>query len=301
MIDQLLEWDNLCNAWERVADNRGAPGTDKVSVRRFARHWEEHLHRMAAEVRADRYGPGRLRRVAIPKPTGGQRLLSIPTVADRVLQRALLNILEKSCERIFLSCSHGYRPGRSLHTALAEILRFRNYGMTWVLDGDIDACFDSLDHALLRGYLAELIEDKRVLGLVESWLAVGRRFRQPDRGIALGMPISPLLCNLYLHRMDWDLVRGRWALVRYADDFLICCRSQAQAEQAREVTTRILADLKLVLEPTKTQVVSFDQGFDYLGIHFEQDSYAFLWQQKRFEVHGPMPGWLWGYVPDGYE
>lgn len=301
MFARILTWANLCDAWERVAENQGAPGADRVSIRRFGRHWEEHLRRLMDDVKSGRYRPGRLRRIAIPKPTGGQRLITIPTVADRVLQRATLNVLEPAGERLFLGCSHGYRPGRSLHSALAEILRFRNYGLTWVLDADITACFDSLDHNLLRSFLADLSIDAGTLALVDRWLVAGRRFRNPDRGIALGMPISPLLCNLYLHQLDWDLVRGRWAVVRYADDFVICCHSQAHAQHAQEVTAAILARLNLTLHPNKTQIVSFDQGFDYLGIHFEADSYSFVWQEKRFEVRGPTPGWLWGYVPDGYE
>ena len=301
MFQRFLSWPNLCDAWERVADNKGAPGVDRVSIRRFARHWEENLRRLQDLVRAGRYRPSRLRRIAIPKRGGGQRLLSIPTVADRVLQRALLNVLEPHFEQRFLTCSHGYRPGRSVRTALVDILRFRDYGATWVFDGDIDDCFPSLDHALLRGYLGQEIQDARLLGLVDKWLKVGIHQRHPDRGIPLGMPLSPLLCNVYLHRLDRPLMRGRWALVRYADDFIICCRSREQAERAREVVADLLARIHLRLEPTKTRVTSFREGFDFLGIHFHGERYSFQWQRKRFTVEGPTPGWLWGYVPNEYE
>lgn len=301
MLSQTLAWPNLTDAWERVAENRGAPGADRVSIARFARNWEQNLRRLQELAAADRYRPGRLRRVSIPKSGGGQRLLTIPTVADRVLQRALLNVVDDRWERRFLACSHGYRPGRGVRTALAEVLRFRNYGMGWVAEADIDDCFASLDHSLLRAFLAEEIADPRALALIDDWLALGRADTHPDRGIALGMPISPLLCNIYLHRLDWALVRGRWAVVRYADDFIICCHTRQQAEQALSVTSEILAGLRLRLEPSKSRVSSFDEGFDFLGIHFERDSYSFHWQQKRFVVEGLEPGWLWGYVPEGYE
>lgn len=301
MLTQILAWPNLTDAWERVAENRGAPGTDRVSIARYARHWEMNLRTLADLVVSGRYRPARLRRIAIPKKSGGQRLLTIPTVADRVLQRALLNLIDDRWERQFLACSHGYRPGRGVRTAMAEILNFRNYGLGWVAEADIDDCFASLDHGLLRGFLAEEIDDPPTLALIDRWLALGKADSHPDRGIALGMPLSPLLCNIYLHRLDQALVRGRWAVVRYADDFVICCHTQEQAERALAVTAEILAGLKLRLEPSKSRVSSFDEGFDYLGIHFEGDEYSFLWKEKRFVVDGPVPGWLWGYVPEGYE
>ena len=295
-----LSIENLAAAWERVADNRGAPGVDHTSIARFARNWEENLRRLRELLRSGHYEPARLRRVAVPKRGGGQRLLSIPTVADRVLQRAMLNVLEDIYERVFLSCSYGYRVGKSLRNALAAMLDYRERGLTWVLDADIDDCFDSIDHALLLSFLAEHVRDERILRLMRTWLEQGRRYREPDRGIALGMPISPLLCNVYLHRMDCALVKARWALLRYADDFVVCCHSEEQAWRARAVVADVLAGLHLRLEPHKTRVVSFEQGFEFLGIRFERDHYRFLWKDKSIQVHGPVPVWLWGYVPDGY-
>lgn len=301
MFDAILAWPNLCLAWEKVADNRGSPGPDRVSIRRFARHWEENLRRLQELVAAGRYRPGRLRRVAIPKRQGGQRLLSIPNVGDRIVQRAVLNVLERHLDRRFLSCSFGYRPRRGVRHAVREILRLRDAGQTWVLDADIDDCFDSLDHALLAELVRRNVDDPRVVVLVERWMAAGRRHRHPDRGIAQGMPISPLLCNLYLHELDWTLVKRRWHLVRYADDFVICCASRGQAEQAQEVTAAALADLKLSLEPRKTRVTSFNQGFDFLGVRFQGDEYVFTWEDKRIAVSGDAPEWVWSYAPQGYE
>jgi len=300
LAKQVLAWDNLVEAWERVADNRGAPGVDGVRISRFARHWEDNLRRLRRLVRENRYKPSKLRRIAIPKTGGGQRLLSIPTVADRVLQRAVLNVLDDIFERRFLDCSYGYRRGRGLRDAVRAILGHRDRGLLWVLDADIDECFDSLDHGLLLRFLAEEVGDPVVMGLLKSWLRVGRRYRNPDRGIPLGSPISPLCCNVYLHRLDQALVRNRWSPVRYADDFIVCCRNEAQVYQVRGLVEEVLAELKLCLEPQKTQVASFEEGFDFLGVRFQGDTYSYLWERKRIEVEGPVPRWLWAYMPEGY-
>jgi len=301
LIEKVLDMQNLTDAWLRVADNRGAPGVDRVSVRRFARNWEENLRRIRDQVRTHRYKPARLRRITVPKPRGGgQRLLSIPIVADRVLQRAVLNVVDDRFDDGFLDCSYGYRAGRGLRGAVAALLRYRDRGLTWVLDADIDECFDSLDHGLLESFLAEEVEDPLVMGLMRAWLQVGRRRKNPDRGIALGSAVSPLCCNVYLHRLDWALVRNRWAVVRYADDFVVCCASREQAVQARQAVGDVLHDLRLRLEPAKTGITSFDDGFEFLGVGFYRDTYRFLWEGKGIEVAGPVPGWLWGYMPQGY-
>ncbi len=302
LIERVLDMTNLQEAWERVAENQGAPGVDKVSIRRFARHWEENLRRIREQVWTNCYRPARLRRTAVPKRhSGGQRLIAVPIVADRVLQRAVLNVVDDLFDREFLECSFGYRKGRGVRQAVAALLRYRDRGLRWVLDADIDECFDSLDHELLEGFLAEKLGDPVVMGLMRAWLRVGRRFENPDRGIALGMPVSPLWCNIYLHRLDRELVRHRWAVVRYADDFVVCGDSRKQAEQAQQVVTDLLAPLRLRLEPSKTRITGFDEGFEFLGVRFYRDSYTFTWKDKEVEVHGPVPSWIWGYMPEGYE
>jgi CRISPR-associated protein Cas1 len=299
-IDRVLDLSNLTDAWLRVAEKHGAAGVDQVSIGRFARNWEENLRRLRDLVRSQRYKPAKLRRVAVPKPSGGRRLLSIPVVADRVLQRAVLNVIDDLFDRQFLACSYGYRLGRGVRQAMAALLRYRDRGLTWVLDADIDDCFDSLEHELLLGILKGTLDDPAILGLMRAWIQVGRRSRDPDRGIALGSAVSPLCCNAYLHRLDQELCRGHWNLVRYADDFVVCCAGPRQAEQAREVVADILAGLKLRLEPAKTRITHFDEGFDFLGVRFYRESYTFLWEGKAVEVTGPVPDWLWGYMPEGY-
>ena len=235
LLDQILARDNLAAAWEAVAANEGMPGVDRVAIGRYARNWEEGVLALAEEVRGNRYRPSRLRVRFIPKRDGGQRRISIPTVADRVLQRATLQVLLPRLDRKFLSCSYGYRPKRGVAQAVAAVIRYRDRGLRYLLEADIDDCFGSLDHATLLRLLEQEVSDWRVLQLMRWWLDVGRPQAGVARGIALGMPISPLWANLYLHEMDWQLVRNRWPLVRYADDFVVLAESAEAGELARQV------------------------------------------------------------------
>ncbi|OIO95096.1 MAG: hypothetical protein AUK03_05925 [Anaerolineae bacterium CG2_30_64_16] len=293
LLDRILARDNLAAAWEAVAANEGMAGVDRLSIGRFARNWEERVVKLAADVRGNRYRPSRLRVRFIPKRAGGRRRISIPTVADRVLQRAALQVLLPRLDRKFLSCSYGYRPGRGVAQAVAAVIRYRDRGLRWVAEADIDDCFGSLDHEILMDLLGREISDWRVLQLMRWWLDEGRPQQGVARGVALGMPISPLWANLYLHELDWQLVRNRWPLVRYADDFVVLVEGPAAGEQALEVIAATLADLRLQLEPTKTRVTSFSDGFEYLGVRFQGDTYTFLWQEKRITVQGKFD-WLWG-------
>jgi group II intron reverse transcriptase/maturase len=292
LLDQILARANLAAAWEAVAGNEGVPGADKVRVERFARTWEERATALADAVRGNRYQPGRLRVTTIPKPDGGTRRISIPTVADRLLQRAALQVLMERFEHKFLSCSYGYRPRRGVAQAVAAVIRYRDRGRRWVVEADIDDCFGSLDHTLLLDLLAQEVADWRVMQLMRWWLDAGRPQAGAARGIALGMPISPLWANVYLHELDWQLVRNRWPLVRYADDFVVLVESEAMGERALGVIERKLADLKLRLEPTKTRISSFTDGFDFLGVHFQGDEYSFNWARKRITIEGDFD-WLW--------
>lgn len=293
LLERILAADNLAAAWEAVAANEGMPGVDRVAIGRFARNWEERVTRLAAEVRAGTYRPAPLRVRFIPKRDGGRRRISIPTVADRVLQRAALEVLLPHFDRKFLSCSYGYRPKRGVAQAVAAVIRYRDRGLRWVAEADIDDCFGSLDHEILLGLLGLEVPDWRVMQLMRGWLDVGRPQDGVARGIALGMPISPLWANVYLHEMDWQLVRDRWPLVRYADDFVILAESEQMGQRALELVADVLARLKLRLEPTKTRVSSFSDGFEFLGVRFQGDEYSFLWQEKRVTVQGKF-NWLWG-------
>lgn len=286
LIERILAPGNLTAAWEAVAENAGIPGVDREGIRRFRRDWQDRLAALATDVRGNTYQPAPLRTAYIPKRTGGRRRIGIPTVGDRVLQRAVLQILTPRLDRKFLGCSYGYRPRRGVAQAVAQVIRYRERGLTCLLEADIDDCFGSLDHDILTRLIRPELADERVFALVNAWLQIGRPHPDIPRGIALGMPISPLWANLYLHQLDWQLVRNRWALVRYADDFIIQTDSPEAAEHAHRVVADALAPLKLRLEPTKTRVSTFEDGFEFLGVRFKDDTYSFTWQQKRFEVHG---------------
>jgi group II intron reverse transcriptase/maturase len=291
---------NLRIAWKSVRKNRGGAGVDDVSLRRFERDLEKNLQGLRQSARENTYAPKRLRRFHIPKPTGGSRTISVPTVADRVLQRAILNVLEWRLDRMFLSCSFGYRPRRSLQDAVARLVAYRDGGRTWALDADIDAFFDSLDHELLNEFLIEDIPDLAVVNLIRLWLHTGCRDPKRAIGIPLGAPLSPLLANLYLHRLDRVLCDANYKVVRYADDFVILCATRGEAEAARGFVEAALTNLRLRLDPEKSRVTSFDAGLDFLGVHFEGDTYSYLWQDKRVTVKGDMDVWNFPYPPEGY-
>ncbi len=295
LLTRALARPNLRAAWERVASNKGAPGVDEISIRRFARNWETHLVELRESVRANTYKPHRLRQFQIRKPQGGWRTISICTVRDRVLQRAVLNVLEAALDQQFLDCAFGYRPGRSTQGALDAVLRARDAGLRWVLDGDIEQFFESLDHALLLDFLREDVDDARLIALIEMWLKVGRRARDKAVGTPLGMVVSPLLSNVYLHRFDLALTRLGFHLVRYADDFIVLGESRAEMEEARRFVAWALGYLRLRLSPDKTRVVSFDEGFDYLGVHFYRDTYSYLKQNKR--VRAKERPVRWDFLP----
>jgi len=301
LIDLILQPDNMRAAWEQVAAKKGAAGIDRVSIKRWRRNWEERLVNLAAAVRANTYQPQPLQRFTRPKPDGSLRHLANLTVTDKVLQRAALRVLDDHFDRQFLDCSYGYRQGRGVRDAVPAIIRYRDAGLQWVLDADIDECFDSFDHELLLQFVREEVDDPIVLRLIEQWLRVGRRDPDEARGIPLGAVISPLLCNVYLHRLDLGLTERGYALVRYADDFCAFCAARARAEAAGQDTEQILAEIKLCLEPRKTAITHFDRGFDYLGLHFYRDTYSFVAAGKRIEVEGDFDSTLfYDYVPEGY-
>lgn len=299
-FEHALALPNLRAAWNKVETNGGVAGADDVSIRRFARDWEKNLIELQQAARGNLYKPKRSRRFRLRKPCGGWRSISVPTVADRVLQRAVLNVLETPLDRKFLDCSFGYRPKRGLHDAVDRILDYRHAGLTWVLDADIDSFFDSLDHELLTQFLHEGIADPGVLNLLALWLKAGRRDPQRAIGVALGSAISPLLSNVYLQRFDRALVESGWRLVRYADDFIVQTPTRAEAEEARRFAGWALKQLRLRLDPDKTRVTSFDGGFDFLGVHFQGDTHSYLWKDKRVTVKGACDVWSFPYPPEGY-
>ena len=298
-IERILDPGNLRNAWEEVRGKKGAAGIDRVSISRWERNWEERLVELARNVRANTYHASRLRQFTIPKKDGTPRTISILTVTDRVIQRAVMRVVDDCFDRFFLDCSYGYRPGRGVRDAVPAILAHRDEGRQWVVDADIDNCFPSLKHHLILRYFEQRVNEPLVTGLVKQWLAQGET--TPGTGISLGAVISPLLCNVLLHQLDLSLTRMGYAPVRYADDFCVFCDTRSQAEKAMKRTAFALKKLKLILEPNKTNITHFNDGFDFLGVHFYRDTYSFEAEDKKVEVRGKFdPELFYDYVPEGY-
>ena len=276
LYDKVIRQDILRRAWEEVRANGGAAGVDGQTIRDVERHGvDEFLTRLATELREGKYRPRAVRQVLIPKADGRQRALGIPTVKDRVVQAAAKVVLEPIFEADFHDSSYGFRPRRSAHQAVEQIRQGVNSGRDWVVDADIEACFDRIDHGVVLERMGRRISDRRMLKLVRQWLTAGVQIagvvHPSERGVPQGGVISPLLANMVLHELDqgWEAEHGqRGLLVRYADDFVILCRTQAAALAALMWVSRALIPLGLTLQPTETRVVDVGdgrQGFDFLG------------------------------------
>jgi group II intron reverse transcriptase/maturase len=259
-------WMEVRDGRTRAARQRGA-GVDGITVADWAVDWPERLAALQADLWYGTYRPSPLLWFDIPhREPGRTRRLGIPTVTDRVVQRAAKNVLEPIWEEAFLSCSHGFRPDRSVFTAIAHLLWHQARGLNWVADADIEAYFDTLGHRRLLRQLQALGDD-RLLTLIAGWLEVGAA--SPGHGVAQGAVISPLLANIYLHPFDVWLVGGGLALVRYADDLVVMCASQEEARRAMSWVEGALGELELALNQDKSAVRPFGPNFSFLGAQFE--------------------------------
>jgi RNA-directed DNA polymerase len=278
LYDKVCRRDILWRAWAVVRRNNGAPGIDKTTLAEVEQYGVARLlDELACELREKRYRPLPARRVFIPKPgapAGEQRPLSIPSVRDRIVQAALKIVLEPVFEADFAPVSFGFRPKRSPHDALQVLVDESWRGRRWVVETDIASCFSAIPHEKLMQAVEERVCDQAVLKLLRAVLRAGvmedGQVRRPLTGTPQGGPLSPLMCNVYLHRLDraWDEHDG--ALVRFADDLVVMCWSASQAERALARLTVLLASLGLEPKAAKTRIVHLEAGgggFDFLGFH----------------------------------
>jgi group II intron reverse transcriptase/maturase len=259
-------------AWRTVRRNRGAAGIDKVSIQMFEKNLDANLDRLMRELKQRTYEPLPARRVYIPKDARGTKFrpLGIPAVRDRVAQEVLRRLLNPIFEAKFHDHSYGFRPGRSCHDAVEKVLELGRQGYRCVLDADISGCFDNLSHAAIMRELSAVVADGNILGLVEKFLKAGVMEGGKRRPTHVGTPqggvASPLLANIALNILDWHLHEHGYRFVRYADDFVVLCRTEEEAKEARALAEQFVADrLGLSLSPEKTKVTRFHEGFSFLG------------------------------------
>jgi group II intron reverse transcriptase/maturase len=284
--------DVLARAWQEVKANAGAAGVDRQTIEQIEQHGVEGLlAELASELREGRYRAHAVRRVWIPKADGRKRGLGIPTVRDRVAQAAAKVVLEPIFEAQFRDSSYGFRPKRSAHQAIGQLRQAVNHGANWIVELDIEAFYDRIDHELLMKLIAQRICDRRVLKLLRQWLKAGVLDKgqelASDQGVPQGGVISCVLANVVLHELDriWeDRCSQLGQLIRYADDGVVVCRTEAQAREALWRIGVILERLKLTLHPEKTRVVYVGdggQGFDFLGFHCRKVA-SWRYRGKRY-------------------
>jgi CRISPR-associated protein Cas1 len=273
LYNQMALPESLFQAWNKVVSNDGMPGYDRQSILDYSLRIEEHLQALGRQLLTGTYEPQPLLKLPMMKPDGSVRTLLIPTVMDRVAQTAATMVLMPLIESELEANTFGYRPGLSRMTAAREIERLRNLGYQWVVDADISNFFDNVDHALLFDRFSKLCDDEALTNLLRSWLtaeiADGSHPKPRNTiGLPQGCPISPVLANLYLDKFDEAVEEGGFQLIRFADDFLILCKTQPAAEAALRLSENLLAELKLNLNDQKTRITTFSDGFKYLGYLF---------------------------------
>src|SRR5882724_10652750 len=274
LIDKLHPEATLRRAFEQVKANRGAAGVDHVTIERYASDLDANLKRLSEELRSGSYRPQAIRRHYIPKPGSAEkRPLGIPTVRDRVVQTALRMVLEPIFERDFATHSYGFRPGRGCKDALRRVTELLEAGYVHIVDADLKSYFDTIPKDRLLALVGRKMADGRVMALIKSFLEQGvldgDQEWVPEEGTPQGAVISPLLSNIYLDPLDHLMAERGFEMVRYADDFVVMCRSEGEAAAALAEVQRWTASAGLTLHPTKTRLVNApEEGFDFLGYRF---------------------------------
>jgi RNA-directed DNA polymerase len=283
--DKVFARANLQAAFGAVWRNKGAPGVDGQTVAQFDQNATEEVARLSEELCSGSYRPCPARRVWIPKPgTQEKRPLGIPVVRDRTVQAALRNVLEPIFERDFADHSYGFRPGRGCREAVARVEGLLAEGYTYCVDADLKGYFDTIPHERLMDLIRQRVVDGNVLRLVERYLKAGvleelDGWQPTERGTPQGAVISPLLANLYLTPLDHAVAEKGWEMVRYADDFVVLCRTKEEAEAVLAYLRDWTEKAGLTLHPTKTRIVeATGEGFDFLGWHFRGGQ---KWPRKK--------------------
>ena len=279
LMEEVCERENLVRAWQRVRGNKGAPGVDGMTIDDAKGYFREHWPNIRSQLLAGTYRPQPVRRVEIPKPDGGIRKLGVPCVVDRLIQQALLQVLQKRWDPTFSEHSYGFRPGRSAHQAVTQAQRYVAEGYSIVVDLDLERFFDRVNHDGLMARVAARVADKRVLKLIRAYLSAGVMedglVRPVDEGTPQGGPLSPLLSNLVLDDLDKELTRQGLRFCRYADDCNIYVRSHRAGERVMATVSRFLTDrLKLKVNEAKSAVAQPEErkflGFSVLQRHIER-------------------------------
>jgi RNA-directed DNA polymerase len=272
LYGRLLNYTALYRAMKKVKKAGGAAGIDQQRIADFVENSVSEIRRLLDELRDKSYRPQPVKRVEIPKPDGGVRKLGIPAVRDRIVQQALLDIIQEIYEEDFHPSSYGYRPKRSCHDAINKACLFmRKYEMKHVVDMDLSKCFDTLDHDLIIKFMSKRISDGSILNLVKLFLQSGvmnqGQFEDSEIGSPQGGVISPLIANIYLNEFDQEMKRRNFRIVRYADDILIFSKSRKGAENALQRASEILEkDLKLTVNKSKTHIAHSGKGVKFLGV-----------------------------------
>jgi RNA-directed DNA polymerase len=278
LMDKVWRRENLQSAVEKVVGNKGAAGVDGKKAETYLLECPERLSKVQEWLKTETYTPKPVKRVWIPK-LGSKELrpLGVPTVEDRVVQTAMRNVIEPIFENIFAEHSYGFRPGRGAKDALRRVDQLLRSGRIWVVDADLKGYFDSIPQDKLMEAVAEHIADGPMLELIQRFLKQGvmesgKGWKPTEQGTPQGAVISPLLANIYLNPLDHQMANAGKEMVRYADDFVIMCESEAEAREVLEQLRGWVERAGLTLHPTKTRIVDASQkgGFDFLGYHFER-------------------------------
>lgn len=278
LFDQFIATENFVNAFQRLALKKSAGGIDKMSVEVFGQNLEKNILKLQKSVIDNSYVPEPVTSTFISKynKKNDWRELGLPTVADKLVQTAFLQVVSPVAEKIFSDSSYGYRLGKGPHKALRRVEHLLNYGkLTWVAANDLHDFFGTLNHARLFEVWKTLLgEDGRLINLIKLWCRMGivgrdGSWRDVESGVRQGLVIAPLLANLYLHDFDMFILNQGWGYIRYADDFLVFCRDEKEIIEANEQIRKKLNEIQLSINEEKKAITSLQQGFTFLGVQFQ--------------------------------